>query len=83
MTAGPTIQLRKSEVPMSLRSAVTSPILEYFTLARTGYIMASNPMAIGSDTVSTLIVSSVSFSPGKPLPSRSPTAMARRIQIGR
>lgn len=55
----------------------------YRTLASTGYIIANSPMAIGSETVPTLTVSSSWFSPGRDLPSAMPVAIANPIQTGR
>ena len=83
ITIGPTIQLSTSEVPMSLRSATCSPIVSYFTFARTGYIITSRPIAIGTDTPATRTLSSTAPRPGKARPSISPTAMATKIQTGR
>jgi len=46
-------------------------------------MIANRPIAIGSETVSILIVSSVSVNPPNILPKRSPMAMAMSIQTGR
>lgn len=53
MTAGPTNQFNASDVAISLRSAVTVSSWSYRTLARTGYIITSSPIAMGSEIPST------------------------------
>src|SRR3990172_2303814 len=83
MSAGPISQFNTSEVTSKVRSAATSVTLEYRTLARTGYIIASRPSAIGSDTDPILMVSSTSFRPGSHRPKARPRPIAVRIHTGR
>ena len=45
------IQLSTSDMASDRRSVTTWPMREYFTLASTGYIISSRPMAMGSETV--------------------------------
>ena len=83
ISAGPMTQFNSNEVPMVRRSLATLPTLAYFTFANTGYIISSRPIAIGSDTVPILTVSSHPLRPGIARPSKSPRAMAPSIQTGR
>jgi hypothetical protein len=52
-------------------------------LAKTGYIIHSNPIAIGNDTVSILKVSNTSLILGKAAPNPTPSTIARKIQSGK
>ena len=51
ISAGPTSQFSTRRAPSIRRSPVTRPSSEYRTLASTGYIISSRPMAIGRQTV--------------------------------
>jgi len=83
ISRGPTSQLN-ARVTATARSRVTSPpTRRYRTLASTGYIIASNPRAMGSDTVSTFTASMVSSRPGTSRPSSNPAAIAAPIHAGR
>jgi hypothetical protein len=55
----------------------------YRTLASTGYIIASRPTAIGTETVPIVILSSQSLRSGSARPRPSPATIARPIQTGR
>src|SRR3972149_3308648 len=83
MSAGPISQFNTSDVTSKVRSAAASVTLEYRTLASTGYIIASRPSAIGSDTDPILMVSSTSFRPGNHRPKPRPRPIAARIHTGR
>jgi len=83
ISAGPITQLRINDGTMSVRSVVTSPILEYRTLANTGYIISISPIAIGSETVAILTSSSQSLRSGMSRPRPRPSAIAARIHTGR
>jgi hypothetical protein len=76
MRRGPISQLRISELTRSLRSAAILPIWEYRTLARTGYIIARSPMAIGNETLPIFTASNQSFRFVKTVPSKSPATIA-------
>jgi hypothetical protein len=54
--------------------------LLYFTFARGGYIIRMSPMAMGSGAGPTFTLSMTSAAPGHTYPSRTPAAMARKIQ---
>ncbi len=82
ISSGPITQFNTSDMTSDRRST-TLPIERYFTFARTGYIMASNPMAIGSDTVSIFTASRVSSSPVNTLPNTIPVTIANPIHTGR
>jgi len=51
MRAGPMIQFNVNDTPNCCFAWVIFPNCSYFTLARTGYIIHSRPMAMGSETV--------------------------------
>ena len=76
------IQLKTSEVPRSF-PRVRWPSLPYFTLASTGYIIQKRPIAIGSETVSSLTRSSAGPMPGHARPRPMPSAIAAKIHSGR
>src|SRR5690606_30697510 len=78
-----TSQFNTNDVPDIFQLAATSGILPYFTFARTGYIIHSRPMAIGSDTVSSLTESSAGPSCGNALPRAIPSAIAAKIHTGK
>ena len=63
MMAGPTIQFSTRETPNCSQAWAIFPSSSYFTPARTGYIIHSRPMAMGSDTVSTRNVSNTPAPP--------------------
>ena len=63
--------------PRAGRSSRTSP------WRAPGYIIASRPIAIGTDTPATCTLSSTAPSPGSARPSTRPSAIAAKIQTGR
>ncbi len=83
ISAGPITQLRSRDKPRVRWSANSVPRWRYRTLASTGYIIASNPIAIGSETVPTLMRSSAVFRSGMARPNSSPVAIASPIHNGR
>ncbi|MNW60856.1 hypothetical protein D3C74_388790 [compost metagenome] len=83
MKAGARTQLITKEVIISFLSASTRPVSLYLTLAKTGYIITSRPMAMGTDTPETVKRSSSSPSCGKIRPRPRPAAMASRIHRAR
>ena len=83
ISAGPMSQLRMSDSHSIRRSPVKWPMSSYFTRARTGYIIAKRPMAIGRLVWSTLTASRAVLSPGTTRPRRRPAPMASAIHRGR
>ena len=83
ITIGPTNQLKSIARPSPRRSASASPTRLYFTLASTGYIITSNPIAIGNETVPIFTLSSRSLRLGMSLPSTMPSTIAAPIHVGR
>src|SRR3990172_7383826 len=87
ISSGPTTQDRISELANRARSSMPSericPRPSQRTLASTGYIITSRPIAIGSDTVPTRSASSHVSSWGTADPSTSPPTIARPIHTGR
>ncbi len=53
MRTGPTIQFCTREMPRIFQLWKTSPSSSYFTLAKGGYIMTINPIAMGMLVVPT------------------------------
>ena len=81
--AGPISQLRMRDSHSMRRSPVSCPMSSYFTRARTGYIMAKSPMAMGKLVWSTWTASSVVSRPGTRRPRSRPAPIARAIHRGR
>ena len=82
INSGPISQFSTSDITSERRST-TLPMERYFTFASTGYIIANNPIAIGSDTVSSLTASRVSSRPVNTLPNPIPNTIANPIHTGR
>ena len=83
ITAGPMTQFNNNDSHSERRSRTASSRRRYFTLASTGYIINSRPIAIGSDTVPILTRSSQSLSSGIARPSINPATIATPIHAGR
>lgn len=69
--------------PIERRSEMASPTRLYITLASTGYIITSSPIAIGSDTVADPHIVEQRFRLGMSRPRATPTTMTGPIQAGR
>ncbi len=82
MITGPIAQFKITETPNIFQAVATFPSSSYFTFASTGYIIQSNPTAIGRETVPNWTKLKRSTIPGRN-PRRTPLPIARKIQRGR
>ncbi len=64
MMAGPMTQFSTAETLNIFQAVATLPSSSYLTLASTGYIIHSRPMAMGNDTVSMRRASKAVAMPG-------------------
>src|SRR3546814_16503725 len=83
MCAGAHWHVRSSDGVVVVGSRATCPTTQERTLARTGYIIAGSPVAIGSDTDPMVMVSRASAMLGIHRPSRRPVTMASPIHTAR